>query len=205
MSEIRILVVEDDPLIAADIEQCLNNIDFRVSGVAYDPDEAFLQLKTNTPDAVILDISLGEEKDGIDIASIIHQEYHLPFIYLTSHADRGTLDRAKKTFPSGYVVKPFDEKDLLTSLEIALYNHAQKQTAANPQLSLVLINKHLPKPLSEREFDVLQHMYEGKTNNQMAEAMFVSVNTIKTHIANIYLKLDVPSRTAALAKIRTWQ
>lgn len=205
MSEIRILVVEDEPLIATDIEQCLNNIDFHVSGVAYDPDEAIIQLKTNTPDAVILDISLGEEKDGIDIATIIHQQYHLPFIYLTSHADRSTLDRAKKTFPSGYVVKPFDEKDLLTSLEIALYNHAQRQTALHPQLSSVMINKHLLKPLSDREFDVLQHMYEGKTNNQMAEAMFVSVNTIKTHIANIYLKLDVPSRTSAIAKVRSWQ
>lgn len=205
MSEIRILIVEDDPLIAADIEQCLNNIDFSISGIAYDPDEALFQLNNNTPDAVILDINLGEEKDGVDIAAIIHKDYHLPFIYLTSHADRSTLDRAKKTFPSGYVVKPFDEKDLLSNLEIALYNHAQRQTAVQPQLSLVLINKHLMKPLSEREFDVLQHMYEGKTNNQMAESMFVSVNTIKTHIANIYLKLDVPSRTAAIARVRSWQ
>jgi DNA-binding NarL/FixJ family response regulator len=205
MSEIRILVVEDDPLIAADIEQCLNNIDFHVSAVAYDPEEALLQLRKNTPDAVILDINLGEEADGVDIANIIHKEYHLPFIYLTSHADRSTLDRAKKTFPAGYVVKPFDEKDLLTSLEIALYSHAQRQTALQPQLSLPLINKRLMRPLSEREFDVLQQVYEGKTNNQMAEAMFVSVNTIKTHIANIYLKLDVPSRTAAIAKVRAWQ
>jgi len=205
MSEIRILVVEDDPLIAADIEQCLNNLDFHVSGIAYEPSEALLQLQTNTPDGVILDINLGEKEDGVDIATIINEQYHLPFIFLTSHADRNTLERAKKTFPSGYVVKPFDENDLLTSLEIALYNHAQRQTAIQPVLSAHLINKHLLKPLSERELDVLQQMYEGKTNNQMAENMFVSVNTIKTHVANIYLKLDVPSRTAAIAKVRAWQ
>lgn len=205
MSEIRVLVVEDDPLIAADIQQCLTNIDFMVSGVAYDASAAMQELARNTPDAVLLDINLGEEKDGIDVATIIHQQYHLPFIFLTSHADRATLDRAKKTFPSGYVVKPFDEKDLLSNLEIALYNHAQRSTLVQPQLSAAVINRYLQVPLTEREFDVLQQVYEGKTNNQMAASMFVSVNTVKTHIANIYLKLDVTSRTAAIARVRSFQ
>lgn len=204
MIEIRILVIEDDPLIAADIEQSLNNIDFRVSAVVYHAADAFYQLQYNTPDAVMMDINLQEEQDGIDIAHVINEQYHIPFIFLTSHADRGTLDRAKKTHPSGYIVKPFDEHDLLAGLEIALYNHAQRQTLLQPKLSLTLINKQLLKPLSEREFDVLQSIYEGKTNRQMAEQMFVSVNTIKTHIANIYLKLDVPSRTAAIAKVRAF-
>ena len=205
MSEIKILIVEDDPLIAIDIEQCLNSMNFKVSGTAYDVEEAFHQLQHNTPDAVILDISLGDnEKDGIDIATVVHEQYQLPFIYLTSHADRGTLERAKKTFPSGYIVKPFNEKDLLAALEIALYNHALRQTATQPKLSFSIINKNLKQPLSEREFDVLQQIYEGKTNLQMADVLFVSVNTIKTHIANIYIKLDVPSRTAAIARVRVF-
>ena len=73
-----------------------------------------------------------------------------------------------------------------------------------PQLSQVNINKKLRHQLTDREFVVLQAIYEGQTNQQMADAMFVSVNTIKTHIANIYLKLDVASRTAAIAKVRVW-
>lgn len=202
MSEIRILIIEDDPLIAIDIEQTLNNLDFTVSGTAYSVEDALHQLKNNTPDAVLMDINLDDEKDGIDIAEIINEKYQLPFIFLTSHADKQTLERAKKTKPAGYIIKPFDEKDLLAGLEIALYNFAQKQVQQKPSLNLHFINQKITTPLSEREFDVLCAIYEGKTNRQMADELFVSVNTVKTHISNIYLKLDVASRTAAIAKIR---
>jgi len=98
MIEIRILVVEDDPLIAADIEQCLNNINFQVSAVVHTYDDALYQLQHNLPDAVLMDINLEDEKDGIDIGEVINNTYKLPFIYLSSHADRQTLERAKKTF-----------------------------------------------------------------------------------------------------------
>lgn len=96
MSEIRVLIVEDDPLISIDIEQILNNLNFIVSGTAYTVDDALVQLKNNTPDAVLMDINLDDERDGIDIAEIINIQYQLPFIFLTSHADKQTLERAKK-------------------------------------------------------------------------------------------------------------
>ena len=203
MNEIRILVVEDEPLIAMDIEQTLNNIDFAVSAVVHTYADALHQLKTNTPEAVLLDINLEDEKDGIDIAHVINEQYHLPIVFLTSHADKNTLDRAKKTQPAGYIVKPFEEKDLLAGMEIALYNFSMRNSN-KPTLSLANINKHILSQISEREFDVLVAIYEGKTNMQMADSLFVSVNTIKTHISNIYIKLDVASRTAAIARVRTW-
>ncbi len=203
MNEIRILVVEDEPLIAMDIEQTLNNIDFAVTAIAHTYADAIRQLKINTPEAVLLDINLNDEKDGIDIAEFINQQYHLPIVFLTSHADKSMLDRAKKIQPAGYIVKPFEEKDLLAGLEIALYNFSMRESN-KPMLSLTNINKHILSQISEREFDVLVAIYEGKTNMQMAESLFVSVNTIKTHISNIYIKLDVASRTAAIAKVRGW-
>ena len=92
----------------------------------------------------------------------------------------------------------------MAAIEIALYNHAKLQTAIVPKLSFVQVNKNRPIALSEREFEVLQQIYEGKTNQQMAEHLFVSVNTIKTHITSIYTKLNVNSRTAAIAKIRSY-
>ncbi len=203
MSEIKILVVEDEPMIAMDIEQTLNNIDFSVSAVVHTYQDALQQLETNLPDIVLLDVNLNDEKDGIDIGTFINEKYHLPFVYLTSYADKITLERAKKTRPAGYIVKPFEEKDLLAGLEIALYNFSTKDSSQG-SLSLININKHLLSAISEREFDVLIAIYEGKTNQQMADGLYVSVNTIKTHISNIYLKLDVASRTAALAKLRGW-
>jgi DNA-binding NarL/FixJ family response regulator len=201
MNEIRVLIVEDEPIIAEHISVYLNNNDFMVSGIAYDDEEAKKQLKYNTPDAVLLDINLESETDGIAIAAHINASYKIPFIFLTSYADRETLDRAKAVEPSGYIVKPFNEKTLLASLEIAISNFASKANRQIPKLSYQKINRHLIAQISEREFEVLQLIYEGKTNQQIANEIFVSVNTIKKHINSAYLKLDVTTRTRAIARL----
>ena len=202
MSELKILIVEDEPVIAENIAMYLNNYDFTVSAIAYDDEEAISQLKNNTPDAVILDINLESQMNGIQIADHINKHYQLPFLFLTSDADRETLEQAKTVEPWGYIVKPFNEKTLLASLEIAISNFAQRSNQQVPQLSLSKINRHLISPLSEREFDVLQLIYAGKTNQQIAAAIFVSVNTIKKHIQNAYLKLDAASRATVIARLR---
>jgi len=202
MSELRVLIVEDEPIIAENISMYLNNNDFMVSGIAYDDLEAKEQLANNTPDAVILDINLDSNQDGIAIAKHINNNYHLPFLFLTSHSDKETLQRAKQVEPNGYIVKPFNEQTLLATLEIAISNHANRQNRQIPELNIDKINKYLLSPISEREFEVLQKIYQGKTNNQIANDLFVTVNTIKVHIKNTYLKLDVSSRTTAIARLR---
>jgi DNA-binding NarL/FixJ family response regulator len=202
MSELRVLIVEDEPIIAENISMYLNNNDFMVSGIAYDDLEAKEQLANNTPDAVILDINLDSNQDGIAIAKHINNNYHLPFLFLTSHSDKETLQRAKQVEPNGYIVKPFNEQTLLATLEIAISNHANRQNRQIPELNIDKINRYLLSPISEREFEVLQKIYQGKTNNQIANDLFVTVNTIKVHIKNTYLKLDVSSRTTAIARLR---
>lgn len=202
MSEFKILIVEDEAIIAQNIAVYLDTNDFMVSGIAYDDEEAMHQLRHNTPDAVILDINLDSETDGIQIADYINKNTRVPFLFLTSHADRDTLERAKKVEPWGYVVKPFNEKTLLATLEIALSNFAQRSNQMIPGINLEKINKHLINPVSEREFDVLRHIYEGKPNRLIAEALFVSLNTVKKHINNTYIKLDVNSRSTAIARLR---
>ncbi|HAO46304.1 MAG TPA: response regulator transcription factor [Ferruginibacter sp.] len=202
MSGIKVLIVEDEPLIAKNIGMYLNNHDYEVAGIAYDPEEAFFQLKKNQPDLAILDINLESDKTGIDIADYINRNNFIPFIYLTSYSDKETLEKAKQTNPSGFIVKPFNEKTLYASIEIALANHA---TQANRHVRVLLpdkINKQLTAPLSEREFDVMRLLYEGKTNQQIAGSLFIAMNTLKKHINNAYFKLDVTGRTAAIAKLR---
>lgn len=201
MSELRVLIVEDEPIIAEHISLYLNNNDFAVSGIAYDDEEAKKQLKHNTPDAVLLDINLESKEDGIAIAKHINIHYKIPFLFLTSYADKETLERAKAVEPSGYIVKPFNEKTLLASLEIAISNFASKANKQIPKLSFEKINRHLIAQVSEREFEVLQLIYEGKTNQQIANEIFVSINTIKKHINSAYLKLDVATRTKAVARL----
>jgi len=99
-------------------------------------------------------------------------------------------------------VKPFNEKTLLASLEIAISNFANNSNRQLPELDLQKLNKHLLSPLTEREFEAFQNIYNGKTNNQIAENMFVSVNTIKAHIKSGYLKLDSSSRSTAIKRLR---
>jgi len=202
MSKFRVLIVEDEPVIAENISMYLDNNDFEVSGIAYDSGEAIEQLQNNTPDAAILDINLESEEDGIDIANFINQRYQIPFLFLTSYSDKETLQRAKNVNPSGYIVKPFNEKTLLASLEIAINNHAADTNNKMPLLKMDKINRYLLSPLSDREFEVVQLIYEGITNNQIAERIFVSVNTVKTHLKNIYLKLDANTRYGVIIRLR---
>lgn len=201
-NEIGVLIVEDEPVIAQNISIYLNNHDFFVSGIAYDDEEALSQLENNTPDAVILDIGLESNMDGIEIANLINSKYKLPFLFLTSYADKETLERAKRVEPGGYLVKPFNEKSLLASLEIAISNYASKNNRPLPGLALDKLNRHLRSGITEREFEVLQQIYNGKTNNQLALDLHVSVNTIKAHIKSIYLKLDTCSRSTTIKKLR---
>lgn len=202
MSEIRVLIVEDEPLIARDIATMLSHNDYVVSGIVYSKEDALLELKNNTPDIAVLDINLEGGQEGIDIARTINQKYQIAFVYLSSYSDKQTLRMAKETEPSGYVVKPYSEAGLCATLEIALYNHAQKHRHLYPDLSLEKMNRHLLSPLTEREFEVLQLVYEGRSNLQIADSIFVSVNTVKKHINSAYLKIDATSRSTAIARLR---
>lgn len=202
MSGIRVLIAEDEPLIAKNIGMYLNNNNYEVAAIAYDAEEALHQLKRLQPDFAILDINLESEQDGIDIAEYINKNNFIPFVFLTSYSDKETIERAKKTNPAGFIVKPFNEKTLYATIEIALANHAANSNRHVPVLGLDKINGQLVTPLTEREFDVLQLLYDGKTNQQIAETLFIAINTLKKHINNAYFKLDASSRSTALARLR---
>jgi DNA-binding NarL/FixJ family response regulator len=202
MTKLRILIVEDEPAIAEHIAAYLDNEDFEVSGIAYDSEDALLELKTNTPDAVILDINLESETDGIAIAQTINNTYKLPFLFLTAHSDKHTLNRAKEVNPSGYIVKPFNEKTLQASVEIAIANHSFQVNNQLPKLLSSKINSAVLDPFSEREFEVLQLVYDGIANKQIATQLFISENTVKTHLKNIYVKLNANTRYGVMAKLR---
>jgi DNA-binding NarL/FixJ family response regulator len=202
MEEIQILIIEDEPVIAENIACYLNNHDFKVCGIAYDADEAKMFLENGSPDAIVLDINLGSEMDGLDIAAFVNTHHPIPFVLLTSYSDKETIEKAKKVKPWGYIVKPFNEETLLASLEMAISNFAQTHNKDQPEPRFTKINKHLINQVSEREFEVLTLIYAGKTNQQIADALFVSVNTVKKHINSCYLKLDVLSRTSAIARLR---
>jgi LuxR family maltose regulon positive regulatory protein len=107
-----------------------------------------------------------------------------------------TLDRAKMTLPYGYLVKPFKEKDLLAGLEMAVYKHAQEHKSTYPDRQV--LNKKILTPVTQKEYLLLQDLCEGLTNHQIAERHSNSVNTVKYHLKNLFLKMDVPNRSSAI-------
>lgn len=199
---IKVLIVEDEPLIAENLAMYLNNSDFEVVAMAFDYEEALKALEATRPDIALLDINLESEKDGVDLAHHIRKQYQIPFIFLSSYSDKPTIDRVKETEPSGYLVKPFNESSLLTTLEISISNFHRQRNEHVPVLELDKINASLIGKLSEREFEVMQLIYAGKTNQQIAASLYISMNTLKRHINNAYGKLAVNSRTTALARLR---
>ncbi|MCB0714475.1 MAG: response regulator transcription factor [Chitinophagaceae bacterium] len=196
----KVLVVEDEPLIFEGIKLHLNNSNFSNVVSALDYEEALDLLKTFSPDITILDINLSSHNDGIQIAEYINTHCTMPFIYLTSYSDKITLERAKATAPAGFIVKPFNKKTLLASLEIAMNNFQQQQHI--PALSRAKINRELTDQLSNREFEILQLLYDGKSNKEIGQLLFIAMNTVKRHVTNIYFKLDVKTRTEAIALVR---
>lgn len=124
--DIRILIVEDELIIAEDIRSILTGLGYNVTGVAMTADEAELLLAGTKPDLVMLDIMLGGTRDGIDLAGIIRERYRIPFIFLTSYGDRETVERAGKMLPDGYILKPFTDRDLFAAIETALFRKASE-------------------------------------------------------------------------------
>lgn len=119
----RIMVVEDEGIIAQDIKNCLEGLGYVVPDVVFTGKEAILRAEELRPDLVLMDIVLKGEIDGIETAAEIRKKYNIPIVYLTAYEDDKTLKRAKLTEPLGYILKPFEERYLRSSIEMALYKH----------------------------------------------------------------------------------
>jgi CheY-like chemotaxis protein len=124
---VKILVVEDEHIVAMDLMSRLRNLGYEVPDSASSGEEAIEKAGRWRPDLVLMDIFLNGEMDGIQAAEQIRSRYNIPIIYLTAYADTNTLQRAKVTEPFGYVLKPFDERELLTTIEMALYKYRIEQ------------------------------------------------------------------------------
>ncbi len=197
MSTIRVLIVEDDAIIAEDIKEMLSNVNYSTVGIAYNKREAMQLIVSKKPDLVLLDINLSGNYEGFEIAEYINTQMRLPFIYLTAYSSPEILNKAKHTTPMGYIVKPFTEQELFSTIEIATFNYSKFHIQID--LNKININKLIKNELTQKEFEVLKDLYEGKNNQQLADKHFVSVNTIKTHIKNIFEKLDTHTRSETIA------
>lgn len=122
----NIMVVEDESIVAKDIQVCLRKLGYNVVGVFPTGEQAVEEAESLNPDLVMMDIMLKGQMSGIEAAHAIRKERDIPVIFLTAYTDRNTVDKAKESEPYGYIIKPFKEIDIQTAIEIALYKHSRE-------------------------------------------------------------------------------
>ncbi|NOZ77467.1 MAG: response regulator, partial [Euryarchaeota archaeon] len=127
MGKERILVVEDQKIVAEDIKEILTQLGYEVVGISSTGEDAIKKADRTRPHLVLMDIRLKGEMDGIEAAKEIRNRFRIPVVYLTAYSDEKTLQRAKVTEPFGYIIKPFEDRELHSIIEMALYRHEMEE------------------------------------------------------------------------------
>lgn len=127
MADTSIMLVEDEIIVAADVKNRLENMGYDVLGIFDTGEEAIQKAGELKPNMVLMDIVLKGEMDGIDAAQKIRELFDIPIIYLTAYSDEKTLERAKVTEPFGYVLKPFEDREIQSAIEMAIYKHQMEK------------------------------------------------------------------------------
>ena len=130
---IKILVVEDEMIIAAKISMQLTNLGYQVTGILPRGEEAILHVQENKPDIILLDINQKGKLDGIETAIQLQQLNNIPIIYLTANADEVTFNRAKETKPGAFISKPFKQLDLQRAIELTISRMAENETGPHTE------------------------------------------------------------------------
>lgn len=115
----KLLIVEDEFLIASNIRSIVTNLGYAVMGVAKSADEALKAIKSETPDLALLDINIIGNTNGIELSRILKSKYKIPHLFITSYSDKSIVEEMNKTHPLGYILKPFDERDIRVALQMA--------------------------------------------------------------------------------------
>lgn len=180
-----VLIIEDELLVALDIEETVQYLGYSVVGAAGNPSEAkdfFLQ---HRPSLVLCDVNLNADQDGIELMKELHNIHSCQVIFLTAYHDEKTINRSLEIPDSQYLVKPFNANQLKVTLQLA---------AARPGQ-----NNNSPDFLSARELEIIRQMADGKTMHEIAGVLNLSYHTVTTHTKNIRRKMDVHSNLDVVA------
>ncbi len=144
MTTARILIVEDDRIIASAISALLHDFGYEISASVSTGEDAIAKASEHRPDLVLSDIVLEGEIDGIEASGRIWEQFRIPTVYLTAYADDENLERAKRTEPLGYLVKPFEEAELRSTIEMALYKHKMESRLRESEERFRLLYENIP-------------------------------------------------------------
>ncbi|PLW92303.1 MAG: DNA-binding response regulator [Marinilabiliales bacterium] len=143
MSKIKVLIVEDESIVAKDIQNILNTLGYSVVSIVSSGEKALSEVEKHMPNLVLMDIMLKGDMNGIQSAEIIRERYDIPVVFLTAYADENTIEKAKSAIPYGYIIKPFKEKELETTIEMAINKHMNDMELKKERdlLHSIVVNK----------------------------------------------------------------
>ncbi|MEV4889247.1 response regulator transcription factor [Nonomuraea sp. NPDC055795] len=194
----RILLVDDHPVVRAGLAAMLAaQKDFTVAGEAAEGEEAVRQSAYLAPDLVLMDLQMGEGIDGLEATRQIAALPGAPkVVVLTTYDSDADILRALEAGAVGYLLKESPPEELFAALRTA----ASGETALSPPVASRLAQRFRSPQLalSQREIEILELLAAGRSNREISKAMFISEATVKTHLAHVYDKLGVDSRTAAV-------
>ncbi len=167
----RILIVEDELIIAQNLKFRLEKLGYGVTDITIDAEEARASLKKEVPDLVLMDIALYGGNDGVILAKWIDKNYRIPVIYVTSHTDNSTFERASKSMPYGYLIKPFNPKELYNTIELALQRHQllQQLSSSSHLLGSVLQSIGDAIVVADKHHNIL---YMNDSANRLLETRY---------------------------------
>ncbi len=149
MKKVKTLIVEDEILVARDLQMILEQMGYSATSMVPSGEQAIKEIEHEVPDLVLMDIVLQEGMDGVETAEIIHSRFDIPVIFLTAHGDKAIFERAKKTEPFGYIIKPFQGESLRKAIEVALLRHkAEQKRDAHARKQMKKLNETLEEQIS---------------------------------------------------------
>jgi len=184
---LKILLIEDEFIIAKDIKTSLGKSNYAIVSIAKNFDSAITMFKQNDFDVVISDINLDSKKDGIEIISEFSNIKKVPVVYLTAYSDNTIIERAEKTMPFAYILKPYNNNQLKATINLAILNSTKKDT----NIAESVENKVKLNLLTSREKEILIILSTGKLSKEIAILLNISTNTVEQHKKNIRKKLDL--------------
>ncbi|WP_428023951.1 response regulator [Arcobacter sp.] len=211
MNKTKILIVEDESIVALDMKNTLTKFNYEVSNCVTNYNDAIVSVKTNRPDIILMDINLGDSKDGIEVVEEIHSFDNIPVIYVTAFSDENTLKRAIKTNPVSYLLKPFKREELNSNIMLGLYkNNKNLKSTINEKYHNLgnnyyfdnnqekLYYKDLPIKLGAKEITLLKILIEAKgeivpfkeLETRIWDSNTISDSTLRTLIYRLRGKLE---------------
>ncbi|TFG72667.1 MAG: response regulator [Anaerolineales bacterium] len=193
MEKAKIIIVEDESITAYDLQVRLENMGYTVPAIASSGDQAIRAVAAHQPDLLLMDINIRGERDGITVAQEIRERFDIPIIYLTAFADTATIERASYTEPFGYLIKPFQEQELYSNVEMALYKHKSEQRLRENERRLQISTERL-----HALHTIEQSILGADSPRDISQTALQSIGTLVACRHALVMNIDDQKQTAEI-------